>query len=85
MIKNYDQKDVSIEDSNILNCYGTTFAEPPKCNENLEQLFSDAIKDTELPLEVKNEARSTLKGIVDDAYRMADDIGIEGVKQLNWF
>ncbi len=32
--------------------------------------------------ESKNDVRSTLKGSVDDAYRMADDIGFECVKKL---
>ncbi len=81
-LKNYDQKHVSIEDNNLLDGYGTTFGEPRGCSENWEQLFSDAIEDTELPLKVKNDARNTLKGMVDDVYRMADDIGIEGVKQF---
>ncbi len=81
-LRNYDQKDIYIEDNNSMDGYGKTFAEPLGCSENLEQLFSNAIEDTNFPLEVKYNARSTLKGMVDDVYRMADDIGIEGVKQF---
>ncbi len=81
-LKNYDQKDGTIEDNNLLDGNETTFAEPPRCSKNLEELFSDAIADTEFSLEVKNDTRSALIGMVDDACRMADDIGIEGVKQF---
>ncbi len=33
-------------------------------------------------MKVACNARSALKGIIDDVFRMADDIGEEGVKEL---
>ncbi len=44
--------------------------------------FSDAINDADFPENITQDARSALKGMVDDAFRMANDIGEEGVKQL---
>ncbi len=81
-MRNYDQKDICIKVDNLMDGYRTTFDEPPGCSKNLEKLFSNAIEDTNFPLEVKYDARSTLKGMFDDAYRMADNIGIEGVKKF---
>ncbi len=74
-LKNYELKDLSLEENELLNVFRKSFLEPLGCSQNLEQLFSDAIDYSEFPPEVKNDARSTLKGMVDDAYRMTDDFG----------
>ncbi len=81
-LKKYDVDDIDIDDSEPYDGFETTFVEPSGCSQNLEELFSNAIKDSVLPSESKIDARSTLKGSVDDAYRMADDIGVEGVKKF---
>ncbi len=81
-LKNYDLIDVSIDQNEPFDGMGTTFIEPIGCHRDLESLFSDAINDSELPVTVTHNARSALKGTLDDVLRMADDIGEEGVKQL---
>ncbi len=62
----------------------TTFVEPNSCSQNLESLFSEAINDSEFPQRFTVDARSALKGTVDDCYQMADDIGVEGIKKFEF-
>ncbi len=81
-LKNYAIDDINIDGSEPFDGFETTFVEPTGCSENLEKLFSNAIEDSVIITKSKNDARSTLKGSVDDANRMADDIGFEGVKKL---
>ncbi len=68
-----------IDDNEPFDGTGTTFIEPLGYNQNLESMFSTAIEDTDFPTTTKINAWSALKGMVDNAYWMADDIGVEGV------
>ncbi len=81
-LKNYSIDDIDIDGSEPFDGFETRFVEPSGCSQNLEKLFSNAIEDSVLITESKMDARSVLKASVDDAYRMADDIGVEGVKKL---
>ncbi len=80
-LKNYDLDDFALDDNEPFDSYETTFVEPSGYSQKLEQLFSYAIEDI-FPDKMKNDARSALKGIVDDAYRMADDIGLDGIQKI---
>ncbi len=42
-----------------------------------------ANEDADIPTKVTMNAQSALKGMVDDTYWMADDIGVEGVQKLD--
>ncbi len=81
-LKNYSMDDIDIDDSEPFDGFQTRFVEPSGCSQNLEKLFSNAIQDSVLITHSKTNARSALKASVDDAYRMADDIGVKGIKKL---
>ncbi len=46
-------------------------------------MFSDALQDFKFSTLLQLNARSALKGAVDDAYQMADDVGPEGIRKLD--
>ncbi len=48
----------------------------------MESLFSDEINDSKFPTTEIHDAWISLKGMVDDAFRFADDVGEEGVREL---
>ncbi len=73
---------MSVDENEPFDGLETSFIERFGCSQNLESLFSDLINDSEFPTTVTHDAQSVLKGIVDDAFRMADDVGEEGVKKL---
>ncbi len=47
------------------------------CSQNLESLFSDEINDSEFPTTETHDAWTALKGMVDDSFRFANDVGEE--------
>ncbi len=71
-LKNYELFDIAIDENEPYGGMGTTFIEPIGCHRELESLFSDAINDSKFPVKVACNARSALKGIVDDVFRMSD-------------
>ncbi len=74
--------EISIDDNESFDGIGTAFFEPLRCSQNLESMFCTVNEDTYFPTTVKMNERRTLKGLVDDAYWKADDIGVEGVQNI---
>ncbi len=67
-IKNYNSNDVPSKFEEPFDGLETTFIKPNSCSQSLESLFSDAINDSEFPQTLTVDARSALKGTVDDCY-----------------
>ncbi len=67
-MKNYKIEDVSIDNNELFDGIATTFIEPMVYSQNLEEMFSNAIDDSDFPESVKKDALSALKGMTDDAF-----------------
>lgn len=80
--KNYALDDILLEKLEPFDGMGVIFTEPMGCSQELNEMFSDVLEDLEFPTALKLKARRALKGAVDNAYQMADDVGQEGIKKL---
>lgn len=81
-MKKYKIEDVSIDDNEPFDGMDTTFIDLIGYSQNLEEMFSKAIKDSDFPTSVKKDAKSALKGRADNSFRMADDVGDKVIKKL---
>ncbi len=81
-IKNYELDDTLFENLELFDGMTTTFTEPMGCSQQLDEIFSDALQDSEFPTSFQVNTKSALKETVDNAYQMADYVGQEGIKKL---